>query len=192
MKTDLGRTPDTRAARARDIIVRDILGHPVTEADREAVANWIASARRGGESRPFNLRKEMEKRGITTYAMAAHLGVSRQSIKDWRMGYKRPSKEMAVLIADELKMPRLRVVTGLAGRVRTMDSPAVNRKYDPTEPMTGHNLAAARRKVGLTQCQLAELAGVTVDAVYCWERGKSCPSKYLQEIQKVVRARLGK
>jgi DNA-binding transcriptional regulator YiaG len=108
----LGRTPDTRAARVRDIIVRDILGEPVTEDEREAAAQWIASARRGGESRPFNLSAAMEKRGFTIRGFAKKLGVGRDTVRNWRSGKTYPSKEMAARIAAALKMPRLRVVTG--------------------------------------------------------------------------------
>ena len=191
-RDELGRTPDTRHARARDIFVRDILGQPVTEAERAAAANWIASARRGSESRPFNLKAAMEKRGVTTYALAETLGVSRRTITRWRSGHSRPTKTMARRIADALKLPPLRVVTGLAGQVRISPHPSVVRKYDPSEPLTGQNLAAARRKAGMTQREVAAEAKVSEEMIHRLERGKSRSSDHLRKVQKVVRARLGK
>lgn len=177
-------------ARARDIIVRAILGKPVTEGERQAAAEWIASGRRGGESRPFNLRAALLKRGVTPRELSERVGVSGRTVRHWIRGERRPTKENAVRIADALKFPRLRVVTGLAGWRRRNHSTA--RPYRPLEPLTGTNLAAARLKLGMTQVEVARLAGGTVTTTHVsrLERGKS--SFKLKEVQAVIRSRLGK
>ena len=44
------------------------------------------------------------------------------------------------------------------------------------EDTLGKRIAAHRRRLGLTQDRLAELLGVTAQAVSKWENDQSCPS----------------
>lgn len=53
------------------------------------------------------------------------------------------------------------------------------------------NIVAARKKLGLTQSQLAKMLGVSAQAVSKWERGISCPDiSLLDEIAKALQISL--
>jgi DNA-binding transcriptional regulator YiaG len=193
MSPELGRTPDTRHRRAREILVRAIVDRSsVTDAELSAVARWLWSAAGGSEARPFDLKAAMRKRGVTNVELARALGVGKRIITYWRNGERRPSKEMAERIAVVLKIPRLRFITAVAGRRARPPEHLRVRVYDPNEPLTGKNLAAARRLCGLTQPKLAALAGVKVTQLQSWERRGKGPSAALRKVQEIVRGKLGK
>ena len=51
----------------------------------------------------------------------------------------------------------------------------------------GCHIAERRRRLGLTQCQVADRLGITPQAVSKWERGVSCPDVvYLDELATVL------
>ena len=53
------------------------------------------------------------------------------------------------------------------------------------------NIVAARKKLGLTQSQLAKMLGVSAQAVSKWERGISCPDiSLLDEIANALQISL--
>ena len=51
----------------------------------------------------------------------------------------------------------------------------------------GCHIAERRRRLGLTQCQVADRLGLTPQAVSKWESGVSCPDVvYLDELASVL------
>jgi transcriptional regulator with XRE-family HTH domain len=141
------------------LIVRALVApSTVTDDERAAVGKWLALVARGGEMRPFDLGSEMRRRGYTRQSFADRLGVTRRLVQYWLSGHRVPSYDMARRIADALGLPAPRVVVRYPTRKTLAQSDPT--PYDPTLPLTGRNLAAARRLCKLTQRQLADLAGV--------------------------------
>lgn len=58
----------------------------------------------------------------------------------------------------------------LQGRARIARSKQMIDTYN-----LGKKIACARRSCGMTQTELAQMVGVTAQAVSKWERGSSCP-----------------
>lgn len=66
----------------------------VTDAERAIAARWLWWAAHGGEhdrARPFNLGKELTKRGISKADLAQQLGVTDRAVRHWCFGTRRPS-----------------------------------------------------------------------------------------------------
>jgi transcriptional regulator with XRE-family HTH domain len=87
------------------------------------------------------------------YELAEQLGVHVESLKNWERGVGSPSIR---------QLPRIISFLG----------------YDPEpEPATvGGKIAFSRRRLGLTQENLAKTLGIDPVTVYRWERGLSAPT----------------
>lgn len=79
------------------------------------------------------------------------------------------------------------VTTALA---TTADAKRKRRVREPASDTFGSRLAAARKKAGLSQWELAHLLGASESTVRNWEHGRAVPHKmWLGEIVKALKCR---
>lgn len=172
------------------LIVRAIVApNAITHAERTAVSAWLTSVTRGGELRHLDLDVELRKRAMKTEDFAAQVGVSARLVRYWRRGERTPSREMALRIGRVLGIGTARVLTSFVMRKDHATTPP---PYDPSLPLLGRNLAAARALCKLTQKQLSAITGVPTSMISACESEHRSPATgvALLEVQYVIANRL--
>lgn len=115
-----------------------------------------------------NIREARKAVGLSQEELAFQADVHPKAISGYETGRVRPTAAT---------MARLAAVLGVAsGDLAVSVEPPI----PDWEPVTvaeefGRNLFMARRRAGLTQQRLAELAGMSLDGVHKIERGKRAP-----------------
>lgn len=102
------------------------------------------------------IRWRRKKLGLTQQELAEHLGVTVQTLRNWELGHSRPGLRQTPQAADFLG----RFMLFRPGK--RLDFPV--------------RLQLTRRRMGLSQAELATRLGVSADSVWEWENGNHQPS----------------
>lgn len=112
-------------------------------------------------------------RGLTVLETARRAGVSRKSLQRWESGEHAPRGDaLASLLATLEASPQERAALTAESPHALSPSALVGTPLGPPAH-PGHLLRALRERRGLSQGRLAEVAGVSQQAVALWEAGRT-------------------
>jgi putative transcriptional regulator len=114
------------------------------------------------------LRIERQQRQLTQTELATVAGVSRQLISAIENGHHSPGVDAAIALARVFDVP----VDALFGAPR---SPADEAMDSVPKPAHRERLRVERERLGLTQTELAQVAGVSRQLISTTEAGHSKP-----------------
>lgn len=121
-------------------------------------------------SLPEALLAARRRLGLSQLELADRLGVWECSVADWERGGRPPNARHA---------GRLEGLFREVGLAFTLD--------DPEDDSFAGRLRSARRRLGLTQQEMAERVGVGRDAVSEWESGRVQPQRrHLRAVQEAL------
>lgn len=114
------------------------------------------------------IRRLREGFGLTQGQLAALIGVSDATVTSWETGQTTPNRQNRRKLAAIRSKPRAELEqeleqAGLAGGAQAELSP--------------DDIRETREKAGLTQRELAERLGVSVNSVSNWETGRASPRR---------------
>lgn len=112
-----------------------------------------------GESIANNVKRFRESKGMTQEEFGNVAGVSAMAVSQWENGRAVPRMGALERIAEFFNAPKGDIIDGREKRASGI----------------AENIKALRQTLGVTQRELAEVAGVTENAVSKWETGYSVP-----------------
>lgn len=117
---------------------------------------------------PAEVKRVRDALGLTQAELAELLDVSGAAVTSWETGHTRPNRENRKKLADLQQKPRAEVEEELE---EAGISAAASRELSPDE------VRRIREEAGLSQRELADRIGVSVNSVSNWETGRTSPRR---------------
>jgi len=174
---ETGKSRPRKANLAQIVTLREMNQGQVDEAlGRESVPQAI---------RPDQLKKVRDRFGLTQAELAGLIGVSVASVTSWETGKTAPSRETRRKIGEVRHMSAADVGERL-GRGGPERPRGAGKGGGPPSP---DEIRQIRLEASLSQRQMAEKLGVSVNTISNWETGRTVPRG--ANVQKLARQQGG-
>ena len=140
----------------------------------ETIDRNVASTAKQAALKALGIRLRIARTnaGLSQKAVAGHIDVSTQTVRNWEVGRHEPSGQAINTLAALYRVPMQQLQQHTAGADALGGPNGLYQDVD-VEPL---RLKTARRASGLTQAQVASRAGLTISSVRRYERGTAVPS----------------